>query len=131
MQSARVCALLVLAAVSSTLWAQAPVEVGRHKREVYSVAFSPDGKTIASGSNDETIMLWDAAGGGAPKATLAGHKGTVQGVAFSPDGTKLVSCVMYKIVKLWDVVGGKELASVELHTGSVTGCAFSPTGKSI
>ncbi|MGH9509152.1 MAG: WD40 repeat domain-containing protein, partial [Terriglobales bacterium] len=93
----------------SPLWAQAPVEVGRHKREVASVAFSPDGKTIASGSNDETIMLWDAGGGGTPKATLTGHKGQVQGLAFSPDGAKLASCEMYRLIKMWDVASGKEL----------------------
>ncbi|MGH9601431.1 MAG: WD40 repeat domain-containing protein, partial [Terriglobales bacterium] len=66
-----VAVVLVAATMCTTLWAQAPVEVGRHRREVASVAFSPDGKTIASGSYDETIMLWDAAGGGALRATLA------------------------------------------------------------
>ncbi|MGH9556626.1 MAG: WD40 repeat domain-containing protein, partial [Terriglobales bacterium] len=71
MRFAKLCvtAVLLAAAVCATLWAQAPAEVGRHRREVASVAFSPDGKTIASGSYDETIKLWDAAGGGALKAT--------------------------------------------------------------
>jgi WD40 repeat protein len=78
-----------------------------HTAGVWSVAYSPDGKTLASGSGDSTIKLWDRAGG-KEKATLKGHKGSVRSVAFSPDGKTLASGSDDFTIKLWDVQTGKE-----------------------
>src|SRR5438067_1613209 len=61
-----------------------------HTRVVYSVAYSPDGKTLASGSDDRTIKLWDVATG-KEQATLRGHKDAVLKVAYSPNGKTLAS----------------------------------------
>ncbi len=69
---------------------------------VFSVAFSPDGQTLASGSWVKTIHLWDAKTG-QHKKTLTGHTGQVYGVAFSPDGQTLASGSLDGTVMLWHV----------------------------
>jgi WD40 repeat protein len=68
---------------------------------VHSVAFSPDGKTLASGSDDNTIKLWDAQTR-QELAALKGHAGSVYSVVFSPDGETLASGSKDKTVKLWE-----------------------------
>jgi len=72
-----------------------------HERAVISVAFSPDGTRVVSGSFDNTIKLWDAASGEVV-ATLRGHEDAVFSVAFSPDGTRVASGSWDKTIKLWD-----------------------------
>ncbi|MEH2151563.1 nSTAND1 domain-containing NTPase, partial [Nostoc sp.] len=79
-----------------------------HSREVNSVGFSPDGKTLASGSEDKTIKLWDVSTGKAIK-TLTGHSSRVYSVGFSPDGKTLASGSEDKTIKLWDVSTGKAI----------------------
>jgi WD40 repeat protein len=61
-----------------------------HEAFVFCVAFTPDGKTVATGSYDETVKLWDAATGN-ERATLRGHQGGIASVAFSPDGKLLAT----------------------------------------
>ncbi len=81
---------------------------------MFSVAFSPDGTRIASGSTDKTVRLWDAASGDLLE-TLTGHEGTVSSVVFSPDGTRIVSGSVDQTVRLWDTASGELLATLTGH----------------
>ena len=82
-----------------------------------SVAFSPDGKRLASASRDGTVKVWDAATG-QETLTLKGHTGRVRSVAFSPDGKRLASASDDRTVKVWDAATGQEILTLKGHTGA-------------
>ena len=105
------------------------IQFGR-SRLFGAVAFSPDGKTLTSGSRDKTIRLWDV-NTGQQKATLEGHTGWVLSVAFSPDGSTLASGSWDRTIRLWDARTGEYQQTLEGHTAEVTSVAFSPDGKTL
>ena len=77
-----------------------------HDAPVYSVAFSPDGKLIVSGSLDRTLKIWDA-NSGQELQKLTGHTDLVLSVAFSPDGQRIVSGSADKTLKIWPISSPK------------------------
>ena len=102
-----------------------------HTRAVWSVAFSPDGKTLASASHDGSIKLWDGASGN-NTATLRGHTSGASTLTFSPDGKSLASAGGDKIIELWDLNSRTVAVTVETgHTDTIVSLAFSPSGKTL
>ena len=104
-----------------------------HTGPVNSVAFSADGKRIATGSTDRTVKVWDAASGQELHA-IKGHTSPVNSVVFSPDGKRIAtgSGVFQQFIpgelKVWDVATGQELLTLKGHNGPVSSVAFSPDG---
>jgi WD40 repeat protein len=101
-----------------------------HKDCIYSVAWSPDGKLLASGSYDRMVKLWDAATGQEVK-NLQDHIDAVFAVAFSPDGKHLASGSQDRSVKIWDIATGQRLFTLSDATDGLTSIAYSPSGKQI
>jgi hypothetical protein len=99
-----------------------------HQGRVVSVAFSRDGCTVATGSEDKTARLWEVATG-REIAVLPGHEDQVSSVAFSPDGRTLATGSGDKTARLWEVATGKEIAMLRSHEGDVLSVAFSPDGR--
>ena len=99
-----------------------------HSDVVRGVAFSPDGKHIATASDDQTAKVWDAETG-KELLTLRGHADSVIAVAFSPDGKRLATASEDHTAKVRDAETGKELLTLRGHSDSVYGVAFSPDGK--
>ncbi|GCA83027.1 protein TolB [Microcystis aeruginosa NIES-2522] len=101
-----------------------------HHGNVISVNFSPDGKTLVSGSDDNTIKLWNVETGQEIR-TLKGHHGNVTSVNFSPDGKTLVSGSWDRTIKLWNVETGQEIRTLKGHDSDVESFNFSPDGKTL
>ncbi len=103
-----------------------------HTDIVSSVAFSPDGKRIASASGDRTVKMWDAATG-QQMLSLNGHSYAALSVAFSPDGSRLASTSgslgKFGELMLVDTATGKQTLTLTGHTLSVTSVSFSSNGK--
>ncbi|MYF98390.1 WD40 repeat domain-containing protein [Candidatus Poribacteria bacterium] len=102
--------------------------LGGHKKSVKSISFSPDGKTMASGSWDKTIRLWELPEG-KYKKTLKGHKKSINSMMFSADGKLLASASRDDTARVWDVETGKLKRTFKGHITDVSYVALSPDGK--
>jgi WD40 repeat protein len=99
-----------------------------HKDLIHDLAFSPDGKLLATCSYDRLVLLWDTASGKQVRA-FKEHSDSVYGVAFSPDGKLLATAAADRAVKVWDVAAGKLLYTLGEATDWVYAVAWSPDGK--
>jgi WD40 repeat protein len=97
-----------------------------HRLSVWSVAFSPDGKRLVSGSDDNILRVWDM---DTRQQSLEMQGGTTYKVAYSPDGKRLVSGHRNKSLKMWDAETGRELATFKAYTGNLCAVALTNDGR--
>ena len=97
---------------------------------VFSMCFSPDGKTLATGHKDTTVRLWDVETR-TVKAILKGHSHFVMSVSFAPDGKSLVSGSYDKTIRIWDVKTGKHKATLKGHPALIKNVVYSNDGNTI
>ena len=101
-----------------------------HTGDVTTVAFSPDGATLAGGDTDNTIRLWNVAAR-QHRTALTGHTGTVTALTFSKDGTMLVSGSRDNTIRLWNTTTERHLDTLEGHESDVIALAFSSDGAAL
>src|SRR5574341_184038 len=105
-----------------------PRDFGGHTNEIFSVAFSPDGKYMLTGSNDWTARLWDARTGQVVHV-FSGHTSGVTSVAFSPDGKYVLTGSLDSIARLWETQTGKVVRTFVGHPVLIFSVDFSTDGK--
>ncbi|MGD9229948.1 MAG: caspase family protein [Desulfobacterales bacterium] len=103
------------------------VQLG-HSKDVTSVAFSPDGTMVVSGSQDNTVKVWDVTSG-REIVTLKGHKNMVWSVDFSPDGNFVISGSRDGFLILWDILSGKKIRTMGGNKGQILTVKFHKSGK--
>lgn len=101
-----------------------------HAELVFSVAFSPDGRILASASKDKTVKLWNVETGQEIR-TLIGHGEWVNAAVFSPDGKTIASASRDKTIKIWNVESGQLIKTFAAQTDWIPALAFSPDGKTL
>ena len=113
---------------AKTPFAKLSEEEPEIQKGVNALVFSPDGKTVASAHDDNTLRLWDVASR-TETVTLKGHKERINTLAFSPDSTIVVSGSADETIMLWDVSNKQRQTTITGHNGSVKELTFSPDGK--
>ncbi len=119
--------LINVSSIAQTTKPELVVQIG-HTGPVNSVCFSPNGKYALSGSNDNTLKLWDI-NPGKEIRTFKGHRGTVTSVCFSPDGKFALSGSWDNTLKLWNINTGNEIRTFTGHNEGITSVCFSYDGK--
>ncbi|TDL14776.1 hypothetical protein BD410DRAFT_167284 [Rickenella mellea] len=112
-------------------WSSCVIVIDKHKYWVTSVAFSPDGQTIASGSYDKTVRIWNASTGAPIGEPLYGHTDRITSVAFSPDGQHIVSGSGDKTLRIWNIHTYTTVYICKGHSGGVYSVAYSSNGHFI
>ena len=100
-----------------------------HNWGILGLAFSPDGRTLASASADSSVRLWDLKTGAPIETPPMGHAGPCRGVAFSPDGLYLASAGHDQTVKIWDTATWREWRTLRDPTNGIQSVAWSPDGR--
>lgn len=132
---ALITALLLLPLPAQALWGpdKSVGEEGKlkgHKHEIFSLAFSPNGQKLASGSFDGSTRIWDSTTWQVLHE-LAGHGNWVSAVAFSPDGKVLVSAGIDRRIQVWDAETGGNLFTSQEHAKGILSLAYSSDGKTL
>ncbi|MDR1174301.1 MAG: WD40 repeat domain-containing protein [Treponema sp.] len=130
MKKTLIVAALFLA-ILSALPAQTPeLFLQGHSDDINTVAYSPDGRRIATGSKDNTVKIWDVESGREIR-TLSGHTNSVRAAGYSPDGRRIVSGSLDTSAKIWNAETGQEIRTLSGHSGGIRSVAYSPDGRRI
>ena len=101
-----------------------------HASDIISVAISPDGSKIVTGSCDHTAKIWNMSDGSLVR-TLSGHADVITSVAISPDGSKVVTGSYDKTAKIWNMSDGSLITTLSGHKSGIISVAISPDGSKV